>query len=242
MTILLVHGAWSGGWTWKEAARLLRRGGYEVYAPTLTGLAERSHVAPEHVTLSSHVADVAGLMRYEELRDVLIIGHSYGGMVITGAVDRERDRVRGMIYLDAFVPRSGQSLWDLSGPTRAADMRRAAEEFDGGRSVPRPITPGNTAPGAARRFGALFTPQPMGCMSEPYVAARPDPEDWPARHYVLCKAYDPSPFHAIAARVRGEAGWTHGEFDALHDVPRTNPALVADMIARQAEIWGVPRA
>jgi pimeloyl-ACP methyl ester carboxylesterase len=240
MTIVLVHGAWSGGWSWKDAARLLRQRGYEVYAPTQTGLAERSHVAPEHVDLSSHVADIAGLMRYEDLRDVLIVGHSYGGMVVTGAVDRERARVKGMIYLDAFVPHSGESLWDIAGPARAAEMRAQAEAYDGGKSVPRPSTPGNTGPGAAAAFGALFTPQPVGCMSEKYVATRDNPDDWPPRHYVLCKAYNPSPFHAIAARVKTEPGWTYGEFDALHDVPRTNPALVADMIARQAELWGIP--
>ncbi len=241
MTIVLVHGAWSGAWTWKDAASLLRQRGYDVYAPTLTGLAERAHVRPEHVSLSSHVADIAGLMRYENLRDVLIVGHSYGGMVITGAVDRERERVAGMIYLDAFVPRNGQSLFDLSGPEREARMRAAALAHDGGKSVPRPPTPGNTSPGAAASFDALFTPQPLGCMSEKYVASRPAPDDWPPRHYVLCKAYYPSAFHAIAARTRAEPGWTHAEFDALHDVPRAHPAMVADMIARQAGLWNISR-
>ena len=120
-------------------------------------------------------------------------------------------------------------------------MRAAAWAHDGGKSVPRPITQGNTGPGAAAQFGALFTPQPLGCMGEKYIATRDNPDDWPPRHYVLCAAYNPSPFHAMAARTKAQPGWTREEFDALHDVPRTNPALVADMIARQAELWSIPR-
>ena len=115
MPIVLVHGAWSGSWSWRAAADILRTRGFDVYAPTLTGLAERAHVAPEHIGLSSHIADIAGLMRYERLENVLIVGHSYGGMVITGAADREIARVKGMIYVDAFVPENGQCLWDLAG-------------------------------------------------------------------------------------------------------------------------------
>ena len=240
MTIVLVHGAWSGGWSWKEVAGLLRRRGHDVYAPTQTGLAERAHVAPESVNLSSHVADIAGLLHYENLSDALLVGHSYGGMVITGAADRQRARIRGMIYLDAFAPLNGQSLWDLSGPEAEARQRAAALVHDGGKSVPRPTTPGNTSPGA-RAFETLFTPQPIGCMSERYIATRPDPDDWPPRHYVLCTAYNPSPFHAIAARTRGEPGWTHGELDMLHDAPRAHPVEVAEMIARRAEAWKVPK-
>src|SRR5690606_22977458 len=82
MPIVLVHGAWSGGWSWSEAARILRRRGYEVYNPSLSGLAERDHIHPDDISLSSHISDIAGLMHYENLRNVLLVGHSYGGMVI----------------------------------------------------------------------------------------------------------------------------------------------------------------
>lgn len=240
MPIILVHGAWSGSWSWRAASNILRARGYEVFAPTLTGLAERSHVAPEHVTLASHVADIAGLMHYENLENVLIVGHSYGGMVITGAADRQIARVKGMIYLDAFMPENGESLWDLAGSAAAAAQRALADAYDGGKSVPRPTTAGNTAPAAASQFGPLFTPQPIGTLSEKFIAIHPR-RKWPPRHYMLCKAYNPSPFHAIADRLRGAPGWTYGEFDALHDVVRTHPKLVADMICERAEAWGVPR-
>ena len=91
---------------------------------------------------------------------------------------------------------------------------------------------------AAEKFGSLFTPQPIRTSSEPFVSVR-EKQDWPPRHYVLCKAYDPSPFHAIAARVRNAPGWTYGEFDALHDVVRTHPLMVADMISDRAQAWGL---
>ncbi len=240
MPIVLVHGAWCGSWSWRAAADLLRARGHNVYAPTLTGLAERAHVAPEHVSLSSHIEDIAGLLRYENLTDVLLVGHSYGGMVITGAADREPARVAGMIYIDAFAPENGQSLWDLAGEQSAAAQRAAALAHDGGKSVPRPPAPANSAPASAARFQPMFTPQPIGTLSEPFISARAAPS-WPPRHYVLCKAYNPSPFHAIAARVRGAAGWSYSEFDALHDVVRAAPAMVADRIAAQAELWNIPK-
>jgi pimeloyl-ACP methyl ester carboxylesterase len=236
MTILLVHGAWGGAWTWREVARRLTAAGHEVFAPTLTGVAERSHVAPEHVTLSSHIADVAGLMRFEDLRNVLLVGHSYGGMVITGAADREPDRIGGLLYVDAFLPESGQSLLDIAGPERAAQHRATAMAHDGGKSIPRPSTPGHSSPDSNQRFGHLFTPQPFGTMTEPFVATNPGQPDVP-RHFALCAAYKGSAFHPIHARLKDDPGWTVSEFDAVHDVIRTHPDEVSKLILDLARRW-----
>jgi len=235
--IVLVHGAWSGSWSWNGVAPLLRAAGHEVHAPTLTGLAERSHISPAQVNLSSHISDIAGLLRWNALRDVIIVGHSYGGMVITGAADREIARIRGMIYIDAFVPANGQSVWDLSGPERAAAQRAAAQAHDGGFSVPRGRAPANSSPADAPRFDPLFTAHPITCFSEPYVATRTNPEAWPPRHYALCTAYNPSPFHAIAARVSQDPSWSSSAFDALHDVVRTHPADVTQRIEEVIAQW-----
>ncbi|MDB5569757.1 MAG: Alpha/beta hydrolase family protein [Hyphomicrobiales bacterium] len=239
MPIVLVHGAWAGAWSWRDAARLLRKKGYDVYAPTMTGIAERSHVPPQSVTLDTHISDIAGLMRYEELENVLIVGHSYGGMVITGAVDREPQRVAGMVYLDAFLPENGQSLWDMAGPERVELQKKGAMAYDGGHSLPRPNVP-PLAPEFAAKWGPLFSAQPLGTMSEPWVSVRPDAErTWPRRHYILCTAYKGSPFHHVAARVKGQPGWEYSEFDAPHDVVRTDAQLTADRIDQIAQGWGI---
>lgn len=111
---VLVHGAWHGGWCWKPLARRLRSQGHQVYTPTLTGLGERAHLARDETDLSTHVKDVIELLRYEDLQDVELVGHSYSGFVITGVAAEAGDRLSRLIYLDAFVPRDSQSFADLA--------------------------------------------------------------------------------------------------------------------------------
>jgi pimeloyl-ACP methyl ester carboxylesterase len=117
-TYLLVHGAWHGGWCWSRVARTLRETGAEVYAPTLTGLGERAHLASREVGLETHVADVLGVLETEDLSDVVLAGHSYAGMVVTAVADRAAARIARLVYLDAVVPRHGQCLYDRA-PARA---------------------------------------------------------------------------------------------------------------------------
>ena len=111
-TFVLVHGAWHGGWSWKKLAPLLREAGHEVFTPTLTGLGERRHLATAATTLDTHIQDVIGVLEYEDLRDVVLVGHSYAGMVITGVMDKAAERLAQVVYLDAFLPDDGKSLND----------------------------------------------------------------------------------------------------------------------------------
>src|SRR6195256_5965415 len=115
-TYVLVHGGAHGGWCYQRVARLLRSAGHEVYTPTLTGLSERSHLLSPAIDLDLHITDVVAVLHYEDLRDVILVGHSYGGMVITGVADRAAERVGRIVYLDAANPVNGQSLVALSGP------------------------------------------------------------------------------------------------------------------------------
>src|SRR5687768_12730141 len=114
-TYVLVHGGGHGGWCYQRVARILRANGHEVYAPTLTGLGERSHLLSTDINLDTHIADVVAVLEFEDLRDVILVGHSYGGMVITGIADRASDRVGDVVYLDAANPVNGQSLVDVAG-------------------------------------------------------------------------------------------------------------------------------
>src|SRR5688572_1955574 len=111
-TYVLIHGAWHGGWCWKLVAPALRRAGHEVYAPSLTGLGERRHLASRAIDLEAHVRDVVELLEMEDLSGVVLLGHSYGGMVVTGAADRVPERISQLVYLDAFVPENGKCLLD----------------------------------------------------------------------------------------------------------------------------------
>src|SRR5215475_1424081 len=112
-TIVLAHGAWSATWAWKKMRPLLRAAGHEFFSPTYTGLGERAHLATPDIDLSTHIQDVVAVFEFEDLKDVTLLGHSYGGMVATGVADRVPSRVVRLVYIDAFAPRDGESLFDL---------------------------------------------------------------------------------------------------------------------------------
>src|SRR5882672_6572896 len=110
-TFLVAHGAWAAGWAWKKMRPLMVAAGHELFTPTCTGLGERAHLAHRDLNLESHIADMLAVLEFEDLRDVILIGHSYGGMVATGVADRARARIRHLVYLDAFAPTDGQALF-----------------------------------------------------------------------------------------------------------------------------------
>lgn len=236
-TIVLVHGGWAGAWTWKWTAPLLRRKGFDVYAPTLSGLAERSQVDPLSVNLSTHINEVAGLLEYEDLKDVVLVGQSYSGMVITGAADRAPDRVAGMIYIEGFVPENGQSFWDIAGPEVAGGQRARADSI-GGKAIPAlPQVQSMKGPNGET---LPFTPQPIGCMTEKFESVRDNPT-WPPRHYLLCSGGRPW-FREVAEGLKAKGGWEVSEIDAEHSAEIFAPQLVADSIAGIAGNWGIKPA
>lgn len=134
-TFVLVHGAWHGSWCWQRVRRALQAEGHEVHTPTLTGLGERSHLLSRDVDLETHILDVVNLLRWEDLSDVVLCGHSYGGAVVTGVADRVPDRIRALVYLDAFVAESGQSLAQQS-PEACQPAIEAANAFGEGWRIP----------------------------------------------------------------------------------------------------------
>src|SRR5881275_59692 len=138
-TFLVCHGAWSAGWAWKRMHPLMAAAGHRLVTPTQTGIGEREHLANPSIDLETHIQDILNVIKYEDLRDIVLVGHSYGGMVATGVADRARDRITQLIYLDAFVPEDGQSLFDLNGS--GDQMMKAAAEGDGWRAPPLPTPP-----------------------------------------------------------------------------------------------------
>ena len=140
-TFLLVHGAWHGGWCWKRVTPLLRAAGHEVFTPTLTGLGERKHLMSPDIGLDTHVQDVVGVLEYEDLRDVILVGHSYAGMVITGVAGRTPERIAHLVYLDAFVPEDGKSLMDYQPPEMAELFHEGTRTEGEGYKLPAVIPP-----------------------------------------------------------------------------------------------------
>src|SRR5512147_1696395 len=128
-TYVIVHGATAGGWEWKKTAKFLTEDGHTAYRVTLTGLGERKHLSSPEINLETHINDVVNLILFEDLHDVVLTGHSYGGMVITGVMDRVPDRIRHVVFLDAAVPEDGMSLWDLFGGSGPQDPTRFADGF-----------------------------------------------------------------------------------------------------------------
>src|SRR5471032_971199 len=165
---VLVHGAWHGGWCWKRVARRLREAGHAVHTPTLTGLGERAHLLNRQIDLETHIEDVLGLLRAEQLGDIVLCGHSYGGMVITGVADRAADRVAGVVYLDAYVPADGESLSALQLPERRAALRAAVAEHGWGWLMP-PTPAAAFAVNEADRawVDRQCVPHPFACFEQP---------------------------------------------------------------------------
>src|SRR5262249_26513263 len=135
-TFVLVHGTTGGGWVWKSIATTLRQAGHEVYTPTLTGLGERVHLLNREVGLGTHIDDVANLLRFEDLDNVLLVGHSYAGMVITGVADQLPDRIAHLLFFDAVIPENGESTLDLTAPESRKQMEERVRTSGDGWLIP----------------------------------------------------------------------------------------------------------
>jgi pimeloyl-ACP methyl ester carboxylesterase len=165
---LFVPGAWLGGWCWRDVAPPLQAGDHTMVCPTLTGLGERAHLLSPQIGLQSHIADIVGLLHYRDLNGVTLVGHSYGGTVITAVAEQVPERIRRLVYLDASVPRDGESNNDVIGPEMAAQLRSSAMSGGEGWRVPPARYVGERLSDAMRPWvEARLTPHPLLCFDEP---------------------------------------------------------------------------
>ena len=202
-TFMVAHGAWSAGWGWKKMHPLMRASGHRLVTPTLTGLGERAHLAGPDIDLDTHIQDILGVLTCEELSDVVLIGHSYGGMVATGVADRARERIAQLVYLDAFVPEDGQSVLDLQPPEGRAEMRRRAEAGEGWRIAPNPM-PSDTPPDDFAWSNPKRRPQPVKTFEQP-LRLTGGPLTLP-RHYIWCTLTGPHNFRRFHDKALGQPG------------------------------------
>ena len=242
-TFVLVHPAWHGAWYWKKVTPLLRAQGYDVYTPTLTGLGELAHLARPEVGLRTHIEDVVNVLEYGDLRNVILVGNSSAGMVITGVGERSPQRIAQLVYLDAFVPGHGQSLLDMLPP----DRRNAFEEFvrsEGkGWLLPR-FAPlpweqivrniwGVSDDADVKWMLDRLVPTPFGHFTEPVQRTNPASEKL-ARTYVRCLQFKHAGFDEHAAMARRTAGWRYREMATPHLAPITHPRELVELLVELA--------
>lgn len=230
-SIVLAHGAWSAAWAWKKMRPLFRAAGHDFFSPTYTGLGERAHLARPEVDLSTHIQDVLAVLEFEDLSDVTLLGHSYGGMVATGVADKARERIARIVYIDAFAPNNGQSLFDLVGPKAEGNMRAgAAKDGDGWRLPINPM-PSDTSPEDVAWASPRRRPQPIRTFEQKIELTSKEPP--PPRHYIYATRNGPGDvFRQFSTRAKSEAGWKSYELDCSHNPHITCPDALMALLTR----------
>ncbi|WP_431514626.1 alpha/beta fold hydrolase [Variovorax sp. DAIF25] len=231
-TFVLVHGAWHGGWCWSRVAARLRERGHAVYTPTLTGLGERRHLISPQVNLDTHVEDIVNLLQFEELERVVLVGHSYAGIVISGVADRVPQRLRQLVYLDALLLEPGKSLFSDFPPAVVEQRLKAIRETGGGVGAAAALPPaafGVKDPADAAWVARHLTPQPVGTYLQPLLLKAPLGNGLP-KTYVECTGDPIATLEPTKARVRADAGWQLRTLATGHDAMVTAPAALTELL------------
>lgn len=237
-TFVFVHGAWSGAHAWRWVRPLLRARGHEVFTPCLTGLGERAHLADPAIDLGAHIRDVEAFLHFEDLQDVVLVGHSYGGMVITGVADRVPDRLAHLVYVDAHVPLDGQSALDLMDDDQRQDNLEAARSRGEGWRIPPPF-PDPPPPGMHPDVAWMVTrmvAQPLATFTQPVHLESPAPSV-PRLTYVLCTVgKGDEPPRPYVSRVAADPAWRLVELEANHVAHVTAPEKLVATLADIVEV------
>ncbi len=231
---VLVHGAFQGAWVYAKIARMLRKIGHEVYTPTLTGLGERSHLADRAINLDMHVRDIVNVFEYEDITDAILCGHSYGGMVITGVANQIGERIRSLVYIDAYAPADGQSLMDITGAETALAFLAQAGEA-GGMIPPFPASAFNVNEADAAWVDALSVPQPLATFVQ---AVRGGVESAAVsavnRTYLFATANGGDWFVSTHARLKDHPEWQVHEVACGHGIMLDRPGELISLLSAEA--------
>ncbi|MCW8086244.1 alpha/beta hydrolase [Sabulicella glaciei] len=231
-TYVLVHGAWGGGWIWKHTAEGLRAKGHRVFTPTQTGLGERKHLMARSITIDTFVEDIAAVLQAEELRDVILVGHSFGGFAVTGVADRMPDRIRHLVYLDALLPENGDTAFAVLPPGIEEARRRTVAEQGGGVALPVPPLSAFPLPDEVRAwFGRQLAPHPFGTYDTPLRLKAPPGAGRPVTYV----SYTNPPLASIEpsrqrARAKQAQGWRFTEMDVPHDAQAAVPERIIALL------------
>jgi len=226
-TFVLVHGAWHGGWCWRRVSDLLQKQGHKVFTPTMTGLGERSHLIDAKVNLATHMTDIVNVIRWEGLSDIVLVGHSYGGVIISGVADQMREAIGSIVFLDAFVPENGDSL-----ATKASQPVREAITalVEKGEKTMKPVSAAVFRVNEKDRawVDAMCTPHPVATLTDT-VAVAGGRDRIAKKSYIRAKGYPSVPFDGAQERLKADTTWR------VYDMPCGHDAMV-DMPDRLTEI------
>jgi pimeloyl-ACP methyl ester carboxylesterase len=234
-TYVLVHGAWHGGWCWNAVARILRADGHQVFTPTLTGLGERMHLLSKDIDLGVFIQDVVNVLEYEDLTNVVLVGHSFGGLPITGAADRVPQRIRQLVFLDAVVLEHGQTAFSRLAPEIVARRIAQSIETSGGLSIPVPPASafGVFEPAQVALLQRNCTPHPLKTFDDAMVLRGPVGGEIP-KVYIQCTDPVYEPMQASRHFVRAQEGWAWDEIKTGHDAMISAPEALAAKLLRYA--------
>jgi pimeloyl-ACP methyl ester carboxylesterase len=230
-TFVLVHGAWHGGWCWRRVADLLERQGHKVYTPTLTGVGDRSHLLSKDVVLDTHITDIANLFKWEDLKNVCFVVHSYGGWPGSGALEQIGDRVSSIVWLDAFKPENGQRGIDFSSEFSRKALQAAVAKGEPGRAAPKSAAFGVNAKDQAW-VDSKLTAQPNGVALQPInlTGAR---DKVAKKTYIRAPKYPQKAFDKAYAECKADKTWqTFETTTAGHDVMVDAPEWLADILLK----------
>jgi pimeloyl-ACP methyl ester carboxylesterase len=231
-TFVLVHGAWHGGWCWRRVADRLEAKGHKVFTPTLTGLADRSHLLRAGIDVSTHATDVINLMKWERLSGVVLCGHSYGGMVISGVAEQMADKIGSIVFLDAFVPENGDSMMSLTSQAVRDTLKTATERGDLG--VPARSAAAFLVNEKDQAWvDGLCVPQPIGTMTE-VMKLTGAVGRISKKSYIRASTYPNPGFDKALARVKADPAWRTYDVPCGHDVMVDMPDRLTELLLEVA--------
>ena len=227
-TYLLIHGAWHGGWCWRRVADLLTARGQKAFAPTLTGLGERSHLMSASINLDTHIADIVNVITWEDLSDICVVAHSYAGWPASGAIERVPERISSIVWLDAFKPSSGQTGFEIANAQDQAVIRSAIEKGEPSRPMPKAAMFHVNAKDQAW-VDAKMTPQPIGVSMQPIklTGAR---ERVAKKTYIRAPLYPQPVFDKAYAECKADKTWRAMEATCGHDVMVDAPEWLVEIL------------
>jgi len=227
-TFVLVHGAWHGGWCWTRVSEGLRKKGHDVFSPTMTGLGERSHLINHSVNLSTHITDIKNVIEWESLSDIVLVAHSYGGIIASGVAEQMHEKISSIVFLDAFLPEDGDTLLGKSSPGFVEAINKAIASNSTGIKPP-PSAAFGVEEADRAWVDSKTTPQPVGTYTEKaiYKGGR---DKIAKRTYIRTTKYKSATFDKNLEKLKANGSWQIHEMDTGHDAMITAPQALTDIL------------